>query len=61
MSNGSDYPLTEVFSGAVLNDTALEIYGIPQLSATFAWGMFIANAAVSTQVKGASITRPVIY
>jgi len=50
LSNGSDYPIEEVFSGAVLNTTALETYGIPQLAGSFAWAMFIANAAVNAQV-----------
>lgn len=49
LSNGSSYPISEVFTGGVLNDTALEEYGDPKLTGTFAYSMLMANAAVSTQ------------
>lgn len=45
--DGSTYPITEVFTGGVLNKEALEKYGIPRLTGTFAYAMFMANAAVS--------------
>ena len=47
-ADGSKYPISDVFSGGVLNTTALESTGLPQLSGTFAYSMFMANAAVST-------------
>lgn len=47
-SNGTSYPITEVFDGAVLNEESLAKYGIPRLSGSFAYAMFMANAAVST-------------
>jgi hypothetical protein len=47
--DGSAYPVTEVFTGGVLNEGALAQYGIPVLSGTFAYAMFMANAAVSIQ------------
>ncbi|EAQ87390.1 hypothetical protein CHGG_04009 [Chaetomium globosum CBS 148.51] len=43
--DGSTYPITEVFTGGVLNKEALEKYGIPRLTGTFAYAMFMANAA----------------
>lgn len=48
--NGTHYPILEVFNGGVLDVTALETYGVPRLSGSFAYAMFIANAAVSTLV-----------
>jgi len=46
--DGSAYPVSSVFTGGVLNQTALETYGIPDLTGSFAYAMFMANAAVST-------------
>jgi hypothetical protein len=46
MANGTTYPVTEVFSGGVLDESLLEYYGIPKLSGSFAYAMFIGNAAV---------------
>lgn len=46
-ANGTNYPVSSVFPGGVLDVTALEKYGIPKLSGTFAFAMFMANAAVS--------------
>ncbi|KAI9742756.1 MAG: hypothetical protein M1818_003485 [Claussenomyces sp. TS43310] len=48
--DGSVYPSSEVFSGGVLNETALETYGIPQLTGSFAYSMFMANAAIGALV-----------
>lgn len=45
--NGTKYPISSVFPGGVLDTSALEKYGIPRLSGTFAFAMFMANAAVS--------------
>jgi hypothetical protein len=49
LANGSQYPIGDVFAGGALNTTALESTGIPLLSGSFAYSMFMANAAVSTQ------------
>ncbi len=45
--DGSRYPLTKVFVGGVLDHDALQKYGIPKITGTFAYAMFMANAAVS--------------
>lgn len=45
--DSSSYPVSEVFTGGVLNNTALEEYGLPRLTGTFAYSMLMANAAVS--------------
>lgn len=46
-ADGSAYPITKVFSGGVLDQDALAKYGIPRLTGSFAYAMFMANAAVS--------------
>ncbi|ORY66985.1 OPT oligopeptide transporter protein-domain-containing protein [Pseudomassariella vexata] len=48
--DGSTYPSAQVFSGAVLNETALAEYGIPRLTGSFAYSMFMANAAIGALV-----------
>lgn len=48
--NGSIYPTAEVFTNGILNKTALEEYGNPSLTGSFAYAMFMANAAVSIQI-----------
>lgn len=45
--DGSTYPIAKVFTGGVLNKDALAQYGIPRLTGSFAYAMFMANAAVS--------------
>jgi hypothetical protein len=47
-TDGTSYPITKVFTGGILNEEALAQYGIPRLSGSFAYAMFMANAAVST-------------
>ncbi|KAJ9145528.1 OPT oligopeptide transporter [Pleurostoma richardsiae] len=54
--DGSAYPVTEVFTGGVLNKAALAQYGIPRLTGTFAYAMFMANAAI-----GALITHCFLF
>lgn len=46
--DGSAYPIQKVFTGGILNQEALQEYGIPRLTGSFAYAMFMANAAVST-------------
>lgn len=43
---GGRYPISKVFAGGILDHTAFAKYGPPALSASFAYAMFIANAAV---------------
>jgi hypothetical protein len=44
--NGTKYPVSEVFVGGVLDENALQKYGVPKLTGSFAYAMFMANAAV---------------
>ncbi|KAF8860940.1 OPT superfamily oligopeptide transporter [Acephala macrosclerotiorum] len=55
-SDGSKYPIAKVFVGGKLDHAALATYGIPSLSGSFAYAMFMANAAI-----GALITHCVIF
>lgn len=48
MANGTSYPVSSVFPDGVLDKSALATYGVPRLTGTFAYAMFMANAAVST-------------
>lgn len=50
MANGTSYPLDVVFPGGVLDKSALADYGVPRLTGTFAFSMFMANAAVSAKL-----------
>lgn len=45
--NGTKYPISKVFAGGVLDESALKTYGTPRLTGSFAYAMFMANAAVS--------------
>lgn len=47
---GGKYPSTKVFVAGVLDKTALAKYGLPRLTGTFAYAMFMANAAVSESI-----------
>lgn len=49
MSNGTAYPVADVFVDGVLDEAQLLNYGLPKLTGTFAFAMFMANAAVSTK------------
>ena len=46
--DGSRYPISKVFVDGVLDTDALAKYGLPRITGTFAYGLFIANAAVRT-------------
>ena len=46
-ANGTKYPIAKVFAGGVLDEDALLEVGLPRLSGSFAFAMFMANAAVS--------------
>jgi hypothetical protein len=45
-ADGDPYPLTTVFTGGVLDKTALAEVGLPKLTGSFVYAMFMANAAV---------------
>ncbi|KAL1866024.1 hypothetical protein Daus18300_006925 [Diaporthe australafricana] len=47
---GGKYPIDEVFTGGLLNQTALAENGLPRLTGTFAYAMFMANAAIGALV-----------
>ena len=47
---GKKYPIASVFKGGILDHAALAKYGIPSLSGTFAYAMFMANAAIGALV-----------
>ncbi|KAI4740403.1 peptide transporter [Aureobasidium sp. EXF-12298] len=53
---GKKYPISKVFVGGVLDEAALEKYGIPRLSGSFAYSLFMANAAI-----GALIAHTVLF
>lgn len=46
--NGKRYPISKVFAGGILDENALGKYGIPRLTGSFAYALFMANAAVSS-------------
>ncbi|SPO06346.1 related to peptide transporter [Cephalotrichum gorgonifer] len=48
--DGSKYPIAKVFTGGVLNKETLATYGIPTLTGSFAFAMFMANAAIGALV-----------
>lgn len=45
--DGKKYPSAKVFVNGVLDKAALAQYGLPKVTGTFAYAMFMANAAVS--------------
>ncbi|GAT28047.1 OPT oligopeptide transporter [Aspergillus luchuensis] len=56
MANGTSYPVASVFPDGVLDKSALAKYGVPRLTGTFAYAMFMANAAI-----GALIMHCIIF
>lgn len=59
-ANGTKYPVSQVFVGGVLDESALEKYGTPQLSGSFAYAMLMANAAVRIPSLKGSFVVPCI-
>lgn len=55
-AEGTTYPVSKVFNQGILDEDALAKYGVPRLSGTFAYGMFMANAAI-----GAVITHCILF
>jgi hypothetical protein len=47
-AEGGTYPSAKLVVGGVLSQTALAQYGLPRLTGTFTYSLFMANAAVST-------------
>ncbi|THY68615.1 peptide transporter [Aureobasidium pullulans] len=54
--DGTKYPISKVFVGGVLDEEALQKYGIPRLTGTFAYAMFMAKAAI-----GALIAHTILF
>ncbi|KAJ6173590.1 hypothetical protein N7485_006402 [Penicillium canescens] len=50
MTNGTRYPIDDVFPGGVLDEVKLFEYGLPKLTGTFAFAMFMANAAIGALI-----------
>nr|XP_031857888.1 uncharacterized protein CI109_006684 [Kwoniella shandongensis]KAA5524960.1 hypothetical protein CI109_006684 [Kwoniella shandongensis] len=48
--SGGAYPIAKVFKNGVLDTDALATYGVPRLTGTFAFAMFMANAAIGALV-----------
>ncbi|KAH0284684.1 OPT superfamily oligopeptide transporter, partial [Aureobasidium melanogenum] len=53
---GKRYPISKVFAGGILDEDALQKYGIPRLTGSFAYAMFMANAAI-----GALIAHTILF
>uniref|UniRef100_A0A093UYW4 Oligopeptide transporter 2 n=2 Tax=Talaromyces marneffei PM1 TaxID=1077442 RepID=A0A093UYW4_TALMA len=49
-ASGKTYPVSKVFNHGVLDQDALATHGIPRLTGTFAYGMFMANAAIGAMI-----------
>ncbi|KAI4854135.1 peptide transporter [Aureobasidium sp. EXF-8845] len=54
--SGKRYPISKVFVGGGLDEEALQRNGIPRLTGSFAYGLFMANAAI-----GALIAHTVLF
>ncbi|KGO66581.1 Oligopeptide transporter OPT superfamily [Penicillium italicum] len=50
MNNGTAYPINDVFPGGILDKAALFKTGLPRLTGTFAFAMFMANAAMGALI-----------
>jgi hypothetical protein len=46
-ADGSRYPISEVFANGRFDKEAFALHGVPKLAGSFAYGLFMANAAVS--------------
>jgi len=49
-ADGGRYNSTAVFDNGILNRAALEEYGLPRLTGSYAWSLTVGNAAVRTAV-----------
>ncbi|KAG5949014.1 hypothetical protein E4U53_006076 [Claviceps sorghi] len=59
-AGGKAYPTSKVFVGGVLDKTAFARFGIPRLTGSFAYAMFMANAADSHKI-GALIAHCALF
>ncbi|UZP38789.1 hypothetical protein NXS19_006605 [Fusarium pseudograminearum] len=50
LENGTTYPVAQVFEGGILNEERLLEFGLPRLTGTFAYAMFMANAAIGALI-----------
>ncbi|CAI7618076.1 unnamed protein product [Penicillium crustosum] len=50
LNNGTAYPIDTVFPGGVLDEAALFETGLPRLTGSFAFAMFMANAAMGALI-----------
>ncbi|KAJ5598357.1 hypothetical protein N7537_008441 [Penicillium hordei] len=50
LSNGTAYPIESVFPGGVLDEAALLETGLPKITGSFAFAMFMANAAMGALI-----------
>lgn len=50
LNNGTAYPIETVFPGGVLDEAALFKNGLPRLTGSFAFAMFMANAAMGALI-----------
>ncbi|KAF1934879.1 OPT superfamily oligopeptide transporter [Clathrospora elynae] len=48
--DGKKYPSAKVFVNGILDKSALAEYGLPRLTGTFAYAMFMANAAIGALI-----------
>lgn len=55
-ADGDPYPLTSVFTGGILDKAALAENGLPRLTGSFVYAMFMANAAI-----GALIAHTILF
>ncbi|KAG5927112.1 hypothetical protein E4U60_000257, partial [Claviceps pazoutovae] len=56
-SDGKAYPTSKVFVGGILDKTAFAKFGIPRLTGSFAYALFMANAAITWMYKRADRKR----
>lgn len=50
-AEGGRYPTAKVFIDGVLDKEALATYGLPKLTGTFAYSLFMANAAIGALIS----------
>ena len=58
---GGKYPATKVFVNGVLDKSALAKYGLPRLTGTFAYAMFMANAAIGALIAHIVLDQDELY
>lgn len=49
-ADGSSYPISKVFKNGILDKAVLAEQGLPMLAGSFAYAVFMANAAVCASV-----------